>query len=70
MMLPPTSQQAASLFDMLLSMWGHPHCNSPSSVQFSAAKHQDNTLSLLSFFLGNPSPLTAPNQVQLPITAP
>ena len=52
-------------------MWGHPHCSSPSSIQFSARQHSNtHSLSLLSFSLGNPSPLTAPNQVQFPITAP
>jgi hypothetical protein len=43
-------------------MWGHPHCSSPSSVQLSARQHSNSlSLSLLSFSLGNPSPLTAPN---------
>ena len=54
-------------------MWGHPHCSSPSSVQFSARQHSNTHtlyLSLLSFYLDNPSPLIAPNQAQFPITAP
>ena len=34
-----------------INLWGHPHCKSPSSIQFSARQH-DNTLSLP---LSNPS---------------
>jgi len=37
--------------EIYMDMWGHPQCNSPSSVQFSARQH-DNTLSLP---LSNPS---------------
>jgi len=52
---------------------GHPHFSSPSSVQFSARQHSNTHtlyLSLLSFCLANPSPVTAPNQVQFHITVP
>ena len=63
------------------TLWGHPECSAPSSVQFPAIQPSNtqshplspsfyHSISLLSFSIGNPSPLTAPNRAQFSITVP